>query len=192
MKSGPGPEPHGGNRRCGGESPFFYLKALPRKKKFSTAGSDAAVGNLVFSIKKRFPEKHNVFHGRIRRCDGKSRFFYLKAFPRKKAAFSTAGSDARFYKSYSCSIVLHFSSRIQLERLILQTLCSGFRGSRCLFAFRDQLERLITQTRSVVQLYYCFPRGISWNAWFYKPYVQRPVKAAFMSGPTRMFQAHRG
>ena len=164
MKSGPGPEPHGGNRRCGGESPFFYLKALPRKKSFprqdptlrweisffllksvsqknitfSMAGSDAAMENLVFPIKKRFPEK--------------------------KVAFSTAGSDARFYKSYSCSIVLHFSSRIQLERLILQTLCSGFRESRCLFAFRDQLERLITQTRSVVQLYYCFPRGISWNA----------------------------
>ena len=143
---------------------LFLCKSASPRKKFSTAGSDAAVENLVFSIKKRFPEKHNVFHGRIRRCDGKSRFFYLKAFPRKKAAFSTAGSDARFYKSYSCSIVLHFSSRIQLERLILQTLCSGFRGSRCLLAFRDQLERLITQTRSVVQLYYCFPRGISWNA----------------------------
>ena len=70
---------------------LFLFKSASPKKKFSTAGSDAAVGNLVFSIKKRFPEKHNVFHGRIRRCDGKSRFFYLKAFPRKKAAFSTAG-----------------------------------------------------------------------------------------------------
>ena len=25
---------------------------------------------------------------------------------------------------------------------------------------------------TVVQLYYCFPREISWNAWFYKPYVR--------------------
>ena len=66
---------------------LFLFKSASPKKKFSTAGSDAAVGNLVFSIKKRFPEKHNVFHGRIRRCDGKSRFFYLKAFPRKKKYF---------------------------------------------------------------------------------------------------------
>ena len=63
---------------------LFLFKSASPKKKFSTAGSDAAVGNLVFSIKKRFPEKHNVFHGRIRRCDGKSRFFYLKAFPDRR------------------------------------------------------------------------------------------------------------
>ena len=39
-----------------------------------------------------------------------------------------------------------FSFRNQLERLILQTLCSIFRGSRCLVSSRNQLERLILQT----------------------------------------------
>ena len=86
-----------------------------------------------------------------------------------------------FTNPISCSIVLLFSWRNQLERLILQTLCSMFRGPRCLVFLEESAGTPDFTKPTVVQLYYCFPKGISWNAWFYKPYVQ------FLEGPDVCF-----
>ena len=126
---------------------LFLFKSASPKKKFSTAGSDAAVGNLVFSIKKRFPEKHNVFHGRIRRCDGKSRFFYLKAFPRKK--------KQRFPRQ---DPTLDFTNPTVVQ--LYYTSPRGYSWSA--WSYKPCVQ--VLESPDV-----CLPSGISWSAWLHKP-----------------------
>ena len=64
-----------------------------------------------------------------------------------------------FYKPYVQLLEGPDDCFNQLERSILQTRCSIFRGSRWLFSLWNQLERLILQTFSL-------------NVWCYKPYVR--------------------